>query len=120
MDKNVCEQCGGVTGPVAREVARTLHALQAQGKFACPGHPEPTPKHNGLLDEFDIRDNRHAAIEIQQNPTFWNGPVWLYGGYGDCESRCISLNPQQALSLLAYLEQKRPVLEQMVKEYEKK
>lgn len=44
MSKNICEQCGGITGPFAQKVANTMSLHAGEPAFVCPGHPEPSPR----------------------------------------------------------------------------
>jgi hypothetical protein len=78
---------------------------------------EPT-KHNGNLDDHDGRDGWHAAVELEDDHSAsgWGKTVYIYGGYSQCESSSITLDPKQALSLLSWLQQEKPVLERLIQE----
>jgi len=63
---------------------------------------EPTPKHDGTLDE-----EGNATVKIDEYPQ-----VFIANRY----TEAICLTPKQALSLLAWLKQEEATLETLVKE----
>jgi hypothetical protein len=103
----ICAQCGGIitsahfeynqSKPLDQEPATTAPQASIVGRF-CPGHSKP--KHDGKLDEEGdmevcIREKYVEISEAFQEMLF---------------------SPQQALSLLAWLEQERPNSEKLTKE----
>lgn len=75
-------------------------------------------EHNGNLDNRPVHDLWHASVEIQPNYSLMDGSqlVAIQGGYGDCESSYVSIDPKQALSLLEWLNQNREKLEGLSRE----
>lgn len=75
----------------------------------------PVSKHNGNLDDHDGRDGWHAAVELEDDHSVsgWGKTVYIYGGYSECESSSITLDPRQSLSLLSWLQQEKTTLEQL-------
>ena len=124
-ENNVCEICGGWLRIAYTIEFRkcTPHSISVDPNPApapfklCPGHPEPVEKHDGNLDEST---DYHAFVETQENYGLCDGSklVVVRGGHGDCESSCILLNPEQALSLRDWLIQESPELERLAKEQE--
>lgn len=108
---NICKQCGGVTGPFAREVVRTLNMLHQQGTHACIGHPEPSSKHDGDLGHnatVCYQDNGYLA---EDGTTFSLEEVSISD-----KTRRVYLTPSEALSLLAWLRQEENKLQQLAQE----
>jgi len=66
---------------------------------------ETLAKHGGNLDDHEIADT-HAEVWLAQEGV--RIEVYSEGG-------SVYLNARQALSLLAYLEQEKPTLEQLAK-----
>jgi hypothetical protein len=71
-------------------------------------------KHDGHLDDSNWTHAKAEYAMIYTDVEI-NG-VYIHGGYGDMESSAISLDAKQALSLLTWLEQEKPRLEQLAKE----
>ncbi len=121
MSNNICEQCGGFL-----RIEYTIGFEQCQPKdmrydlkvndnenafSLCPGHPEPTSKHDGKLGNND--NVYFVQYMLKQRPLY--ASVWI-GRDTELRQDEIWLSPEQALSLLEWLQQERGMLEKMVKE----
>ncbi len=84
---------------------------QAQGRETAVS--EKT--HDGTLD---AGENTWTHAKAEYSPVYleseWRGIV-INGGYGDIESNHVSLDAQQALSLLAWLRQEESTLQALAK-----
>ena len=120
QENNLCETCGGL-----KRIAYTIefrecapHSISVNpGQFTapfklCPGHPEPTPKHDGGLGN-DLRvhydDNLDDPWDLANKATYKGVRVSNPYGY-------MPLTPAQALLLLAWLRQEEVKLQRLAKE----
>lgn len=78
-----------------------------------PMLPEPMPHHDGWLDDGSAS---WMATKVEYDLSYKVHHLSIHGGYGDMESRDITLDPKQALSLLAWLQQEKATLERLAKE----
>src|SRR5216683_873376 len=123
-DLTLCKECGGVIGVTYRgaiisfDMAQhvnaevyhppiTIRDTRTTEYRLCLGHP--APKHDGMLDKRDPRNYYHASVEVQTNWSACDGSqvVVVSGGYGDCESNQVLIDPAQALSLLVWLQEQQ-------------
>ena len=96
---NLCPTCGGVKGPVW---PRTY------GPCRCADGPMPVSKHDGKLDkDGDAKVQYGAAYPGEEG-------VYVI----DVSHDAVYLNPSQALSLLAWLQQEEAKLHRLAKEQE--
>ena len=95
---NVCERCGGLkTAPFASGI------IQHSTIKMCDCPPQPTSKHDGNL-------SRHSSIEYYA----LKGRTWVRL----CEGgETWVLSPAEALSLLSWLQQEKPTLDRLAKEW---
>lgn len=88
--------------------------LPKQGeKMDIPMLPEPAPKHDGFLDErheYEVsywqKESKTPKIYIEETDMVKDEPEF------------IGINPNQALSLLAWLKQEEAELQQLAEEQE--
>jgi hypothetical protein len=122
---NTCERCGGaklawykgetVTGGPWTEVVGDIRTFTSDHTTPAPISAGYTPsipklcncppeqsKHDGQLSEY-------CSISMRNDKKF----VLIEEDY-----QCMAFNPQEALSLLAWLQQERETLEQWAKEQE--
>jgi hypothetical protein len=77
-----------------------------------------TCKHDGNLDDRSLLEATHALVgaiyDINQTGMV-TAKIYMHGGYGghDNVSRSIYLDPAQALSLLAWLQQEEAMLKRL-------
>ncbi len=110
---NICEQCGGqktfyykVEAIYANDYTPHVLAASNSSMKICTC-PIPKPRHNGRLDD------RHACHVFYSKVAGKTG-IFIENEIDWLEDE-IRLNPQQALSLLEWLQQERDKLEQLVK-----
>lgn len=108
LQANICEQCGGMIRIeytitfeycTPREMRAEPYPHTSPFKL-CPGHPDPASKHDGNL-------SGHSSVEYYAlKDRTWvrlreGGETWI-------------LSPAEALSLLSWLQQEKPVVEQLI------
>lgn len=118
-ENNICEQCGGYTSVTDGNITYQFRPVPPGSTFhlggnvlvLCPGHPEPAPKHDGKLDG-------HGDATASYGKVYHSYKKEVQGVHIDKLDDGVCLDPQQALSLLAWLRQEESALEQLVKEQE--
>lgn len=113
-ESNICPQCGGVIRleytitferctPKEMRVGPDNLSLNPSPFKLCPGHPDPTSKHDGSL-------SGHSSVEYYAlKDRTWirlceGGETWV-------------LSPAESLSLLSWLQQEKPMLEKLQSEW---
>lgn len=98
---NVCERCGGLK---TASFASGIIQHNTVKLCDCP-QPPPVPKHDGKLYDRNEGVVRYGAM--------YPGEI---GVYIDCAGDRVYISVRQALSLLAWLQQEKPILDRLLEE----
>jgi hypothetical protein len=92
-----------------------MRRVEANEKLFVQADTAEKPPHPGELASR-WGPNAHATVELHHDLVTHFTSVRISGGHGGYDSTEIFLDPEQALSLLTWLEQEKTTLAQMVAE----